>query len=107
MKNNQGKITGIPKYIIHNTVNARRYLVMDYIPHTVHAYLSKVLTVKDRDVEIKRLILELFDIVKSFHEQGFIHRDIKESNLMIDEYGKLFVIDFGLVQERVKDGMPI
>ena len=41
---------------------------MDYIPHTVHAYLSKALTVKDRDVEIKRLSLELFDIVKSFHE---------------------------------------
>ena len=49
----------------------------------------------------------MFDVLKSFHEQGFIHRDIKESNLMIDENGMLFVIDFGLVQQRVKDGVPL
>ncbi len=32
------------------------------------------------------------------HEQGVIHRDIKPGNLLIDDHGKVWVTDFGLVK---------
>lgn len=32
------------------------------------------------------------------HEQGVVHRDIKPGNLLIDDHGKVWVTDFGLVK---------
>jgi serine/threonine protein kinase len=32
------------------------------------------------------------------HQQGFLHRDVKPSNLMIDHHGQLYMVDFGLTR---------
>lgn len=41
------------------------------------------------------ILLELFDILESFHEKEIIHRDLRIPNI-IQRNGKLHIIDFGL-----------
>ncbi len=39
------------------------------------------------------------------HQEGVIHRDVKPSNLMLDNSGNLFVTDFGLARIRAGDNL--
>lgn len=42
-------------------------------------------------------------ILKSFHDDGFIYRDIKASNFMINEKGRVTLIDMGHAKRINKD----
>lgn len=41
------------------------------------------------------ILLELLNIIETFHEDGIIHRDLRIPNI-IQRNGKLYIIDFGL-----------
>lgn len=44
-------------------------------------------------------ILNAVGLALSFaHERGFVHRDVKPGNILIDESGHVFLTDFGLVK---------
>ncbi|MBI5880629.1 serine/threonine protein kinase [archaeon] len=54
--------------------------------------------------KIVDVMLQLTDVLKYLHTQipAVVHRDIKPSNIMLDkESGKLYLIDFGIVQQRI------
>lgn len=44
------------------------------------------------------LMIDLLDAMGYAHSQGIIHRDIKPANIMIDQYGKLKLTDFGVAR---------
>ena len=46
--------------------------------------------------ESARLIAELAEILHYAHQQGFIHRDIKPGNILLDAEGKPYLADFGI-----------
>ncbi len=47
--------------------------------------------------EAIRLIREIGTALDYVHTQGIIHRDVKSSNIMLDQAGKAYLTDFGLV----------
>jgi serine/threonine protein kinase len=54
--------------------------------------------------KIVDVMLQLTEVLKYLHGQTphVVHRDIKPSNIMLDkESGKLYLIDFGIVQQRI------
>lgn len=51
--------------------------------------------------ETVRVGLELLDALRALHAQGFIHRDVKPSNVFLLSDGRVKLLDFGLVS-RVK-----
>lgn len=44
------------------------------------------------------LFQEIAKALSSIHESGFLHRDVKPCNLMLDETSRVWVTDFGLAQ---------
>jgi len=74
-----------------------RYIAMEYIK-------GKTLTTLIREAgrlsvgRALEITLQAADALKAAHRVGMVHRDIKPDNIMIDEFGRVKVMDFGLAR---------
>lgn len=94
----------IPKYIdyFHLDTNEDRcfYLVRELV--TGHSLFDLVQQGwQATEDEVKQIAIQVLEILQYLHQQTppIIHRDIKPQNLIRDEEGKLFLVDFGSVQD--------
>ncbi len=77
-------------------------LVEDYI----YGYSFKELLAQGKkfsELEIENIAKDILQILIYLHEQNppVLHRDIKPSNLILGEDGRVYLVDFGAVQDRV------
>lgn len=71
------------------------YFVMDYIPGG--DLMSLLIKKGIFEEELARFyVAELTCAIESVHKMGFIHRDIKPDNVLIDRKGHIKLTDFGL-----------
>src|SRR3990172_6015403 len=49
-------------------------------------------------VETINIAVQIGEGLKAAHKKGIVHRDIKSSNIMINEEGKIKIMDFGLAK---------
>ncbi|XP_042448983.1 CBL-interacting protein kinase 32-like [Zingiber officinale] len=58
-----------------------------------------------REDEARRYFQQLINAVDYYHSRGVYHRDLKPENLLLDAYGNLKVLDFGLsaLSQQVRD----
>ncbi len=54
---------------------------------------------------VARLAQQAAEALHGAHEYGVVHRDVKPSNLLLDDQGKLWVTDFGLARCREQQGL--
>jgi serine/threonine-protein kinase len=90
----------IPIYAVEE-VDGLHYFVMKYI---VGKSLDELLTTEPWPVENCRQILwQAACGLGHAHQRGVIHRDVKPSNIMIDEAGRGIITDFGISKALLQD----
>jgi serine/threonine protein kinase len=58
---------------------------------------------KPSHVVAARLIARLSDALRYAHEMGVIHRDVKPDNILVDNRGNPYLVDFGLARRNIED----
>lgn len=85
----------VPQYLGSGNMATRPYIAMERVagrPLEDFIKEGKVFTID----EVVRIGADLAQAVQSLHSQDAIHLDIKPENILIDDQGKLTLIDFGL-----------
>ena len=80
------------------------------IPYIVMEYVEGMQTISDY-VFLERLgtretvdaFLQACDAVAFAHREGWVHRDIKPPNILVDRHGRVKVIDFGVARAIAVD----
>ncbi|KAJ8759468.1 hypothetical protein K2173_007080 [Erythroxylum novogranatense] len=81
--------------IVTSTVSGSLYLVFEYMEHDL-AGLAGRPGIKFTEPQIKCYMQQLLRGIEHCHSRGILHRDIKGSNLLINNSGLLKIGDFGL-----------
>ena len=72
------------------------YMVMEFMDHELKTLIeSSKFTV----AEVKCLMQQLLSAVTYLHDNFIMHRDLKTSNLLLNNQGELKICDFGLARK--------
>ncbi|XP_057491284.1 protein IMPAIRED IN BABA-INDUCED STERILITY 1-like isoform X1 [Actinidia eriantha] len=81
--------------LITNRLSCSIYLVFEYMEHDLSGLLS-CHDIKFSDSQIKCYMRQLLAGLEHCHSRGVMHRDIKASNILVNNEGILKIADFGL-----------
>ena len=98
----------IVSYIEHGSHNGIVFLVTEYVMGMDAAKLASNRGGKLKYQEVVKIIEQTLDALEFAHSQGFVHRDIKEQNILVDgSYPNYLakLTDFGLSKSYKQTGM--
>lgn len=81
--------------LVTSRMSCSLYLVFEYMEHDL-AGLAACQGIKFSEPQVKCYMKQLLSGLEHCHNNGVLHRDIKGSNLLIDNDGILKIADFGL-----------
>jgi serine/threonine protein kinase len=76
----------------------RPYLVMEYVDAGTLA--DRLAADRANEVDPRRLARELLSALALIHRAGVVHRDVKPSNVLLDQDGRARLTDFGIAEPR-------
>ncbi|RHY09230.1 hypothetical protein DYB36_002197, partial [Aphanomyces astaci] len=96
MADNECQWLGTLQYSFQDT--SRLYMVMEYLPG---GDLMGLLIKEDKlsEVTTRFYAAEMVMAIESVHELGYIHRDIKPDNVLLDAFGHIKLTDLGLCKK--------
>ncbi|KAE8023647.1 hypothetical protein FH972_009319 [Carpinus fangiana] len=74
------------------------FMVMEYMEHDLKG-LMETMKQPFSQSEVKCLMLQLLEGIKYLHGNWVLHRDLKTSNLLLNNRGELKICDFGLARQ--------
>ncbi|KAG2183494.1 hypothetical protein INT43_006500 [Umbelopsis isabellina] len=86
----------MPKLYASFQDNENLYLVMEYAGGgDLFSVLDRTETLTFNEDEARFYIAEMILAIESLHKLGYVHRDIKPQNILIDAHGHVKLADFG------------
>jgi eukaryotic-like serine/threonine-protein kinase len=98
----------VVSYIEHGTHNGMVYLVSEYVGGMDASKLAKTRGGKLHFMEVIKIIEQTLSALDFAHNLGFVHRDIKEQNILVDGNYPNYIsklTDFGLAKSFKQTGM--
>ncbi|KAF9906737.1 hypothetical protein EC991_000330 [Linnemannia zychae] len=89
-------IVNVREIVVGDTLT-QIFIVMDFIEHDLKELMSEM-RAPFLQSEVKTLMLQLLSATELLHENWILHRDLKTSNLLLNNNGELKVADFGLAR---------
>lgn len=89
-------IVELKELVVGDTLS-QVYLVMEFVEHDLKTLLSTMRT-QFLQSEIKTLMHQLLSAVALMHGRWIVHRDLKTSNLLMTNRGRMKIADFGLAR---------
>lgn len=74
------------------------FMVMEYMEHDLKG-LMETMKQPFSQSEVKCLMIQLLEGIKYLHDNWVLHRDLKTSNLLLNNRGELKICDFGLARQ--------
>ena len=84
----------VPVHDVGSTDEFPCYVVSKYVEGTDLA--AKLMQSRLSYKDSAELVATVAEALSYAHKQGLVHRDIKPGNILIDQSGKPFIVDFGL-----------
>lgn len=85
--------------LIYNDEKQKIYIVMEYCVTVLHELFDKAPENKLPISQAHCYFVQLIDGLEYLHSQGIIHKDIKPSNLLINNSNVVKITDFGVAEQ--------
>jgi len=69
----------------------------------MHERIPEDLLDRSNRAHFIEIFIRVCQAMAAAHKQGVIHRDLKPENLMVDDFGVVYVMDWGLAKQLVED----
>lgn len=95
-------IVGVKEVVVNKSMD-RVFMVMEYVEHEMKVLLE---TMKQPFAlsEVKSMVKQLLEGLEYMHHNWVLHRDIKTSNILMNNKGQVKFCDFGLARQY---GQPL
>ncbi|KAJ3033441.1 hypothetical protein HDV00_006348 [Rhizophlyctis rosea] len=89
-------IVNVKEIVVTNSLSGI-FIAMEFVEHDLKGLMENMST-PFLQSEIKTLMLQLLSAVNCLHQNWIVHRDLKTSNLLMNNRGMIKVADFGLAR---------
>ncbi|TNV74674.1 hypothetical protein FGO68_gene11507 [Halteria grandinella] len=93
----------VPKYYGERYNLGKSYIIMQLVEYSVDEYLTQFKNVASR-LNLPQICELMLRALQSLHEINLIHLDVKPENFRISEDNKVYLFDFGLVNDYAPNG---